>query len=120
MALCTSCRWGGNNQDPARIADLANYYLQHIAHSRVGREMILYCLYDSADARLSGGSLSAFEEQVLKDATRRAMADVYDRDVVSYYWEPVADPHGESPLSLWIKQNFPNWEPPPSIWSTVQ
>lgn len=123
LGLCNDTQggegWGANNQNPARVADLATYYLRHSEHSRVGKEMILCCMYDSARTALAIGPLSASQDQVLRDATRRAMADVYDRDVVSWYWERVADPQGECHLSLWIKHAFPDWEPPPSIWSST-
>lgn len=113
--------WGANNQDPGRVGDLASYYLKHAAHSRVGREMLLCCMYDSARTKMSAGegALSSVEERVLREATQCAMADLYDRDVVGWYWEEVADPHGECVVSLWIKRNFPDWEPPRSVWSMI-
>jgi hypothetical protein len=111
--------WGGNNQDPCKVEQIARYYLDHPLHSRVGREMILYCLLTSSDVRLEQGPMSPSEEMALYDAIMRAIGDLYDRDVVAFYWEAVPDAHGESPLSLWIKKHFPGWTPPPSIWSTM-
>jgi hypothetical protein len=124
LGLCNTSEggegWGANNHDPGRVKDIARYYLEHRGHSRVGREMLLCCLYDSSRAKLRRSPLSPEEDQVLIEATRVAMSNVYDRDVVGWYWEEVPDPQGECPLLLWIKEHFPGWTPPPSIWSTFQ
>ncbi len=120
MGICDfshpGAAWGYEYCKQQRAAEIAVYYENHHMYPFDVRKMLLNCMYGSLECLLEVRSMSQSEEACLLSATRRAMADVYDRDVVSDYWEDDPGPHEELRVSLWIKRHFSDWRPPPSIW----
>lgn len=117
--LCTRAEqdWGSANADPVRISQVAEYYLAHPEYSRVGREMLIECVLESASERMRAAALSPHEVMLLHRAVERAIRDTYDPDVVTIYWEVIDRPGDPNPLYWWIREHFHDWRPSLSVWS---
>lgn len=107
--------WGYDNYDANRVSEFARYFISHPEYHWVAREALCSCVLVSADHRLETGTLNEDEETHLLAVVKLAMSDPYLRDVVRYHWhEP-----SHFPLARWLRANFPDWEPPRSIWSQL-
>lgn len=119
LCLCVESDqdWGSANYDAERIVEIGQYYIDHPEFSRVGREMILESTCESASERMRSGQLSIEAENVLYKVVQKAIADIYDRDVIALYWRVPDQPKDPNPLHRWLRDRFPDWTPPPSVWS---
>jgi|GEM_PF-4701961 len=96
---------------------IAQHYLDHPEYSRVGREMLLVALLDSMTSRLEAEQLADSTTDLLRCAMIRAMNDVYDRDQLECHWQAATGSSASDPVGAWIRTEFPDWTPPPSVWS---
>lgn len=103
--------------DPSKLEGIANHYLHHPEYSRVGREMLLVPLLDCLYYRLKAGPLPQKTHDLVRRAIGRAMSDLYDRDALRPLWETPDLPNDPNPVGTWMRAQFPDWIPPPSVWS---
>lgn len=103
--------------DPAKLEAIADHYLNHPEYSRVGREMLLVPLLDCLHYRLAAGPLSPGTCDLVRKAIGRAMNDEYDRDALRPLWATPDLPNDPNPVGTWMRAQFPDWTPPPSVWS---
>jgi len=103
--------------DPSKLEAIAEHYLDHPEYSRVGREMLLIPLLDCLEDRLECGQLQKNTEALIRRAIIQAMNNLYDRDALRHYWETPDLPNDTNPVGAWLHAQFPEWKPPPSVWS---
>ncbi len=115
LQLCMRCSqdWGYVNFEPARAAEIAQYYLDHPEYSRVGRRMLVESFMSAAQSQLRAGTLDKDTEGILPKAVQRAMNNPYDCEEISIYWNMREK---SNLLHLWLQLQFSDWSPPSSVW----